>query len=978
MNITEQKKAVKAFVEKWSTKEVSERGGYQIFWIELMQNVHTNFIDIYLPDVRVIIEQKKRGTQLDVKAKQSDGSCLTPFEQAKKYNNELFPDEKAYYIITSNFDEIWVYDMNKERGVYEPVKILLPEIFKYSEFFKNILIKKQTTKIEVEEDISFKAGSIIGKIFKALYKQYEKVYNPLTDEILRDLNKLCVRLVFCFYAEDTDLFPEHNYFQHYMDKVNADKFRKELIDVFETLDTDYPNRNKFIEKTLNDFPYINGGLFDGKIEIPQFDDDLKQIIHEASVLDWSKISPSIFGAIFESTLNPVTRRKKGMHYTTIENIHKVIDPLFLDDLKQEFETIRNNQKNKKTNLENFQNKIAKLKFLDPACGSGNFLTETYICLRRLENEVLKELNNGQMTMETSGYKSRIKVNINQFYGIEINDFAVDVAKAAMWIAENQMLNETLESVSLVDSKALPLNTNDNIVKANALRIDWESVVPKSELNYIIGNPPFVANTGRVSNKESHSKKIISHEQKEDRENLFGKDGGILDYVACWYKKSAKYIKYTNIKCAFVSTDSICQGQQVAPLWKPLFEDDGICIDFAYRSFKWKTEALKSATVFVVIIGFSSGSKTSPLLNGNVCDSRQVVFQKSNVKQEKISLSAKADIPLYERGYFETPTKLIYENNEVTLVSHINAYLMDAPNIFIENRNKPLCNVPKMSSGGKPVEGGFLIFTNEEKKLFVNKEPKAGKFFKKFISGEAFIKGDFQWCLWLKDASPKELNELTLVKERIKSVKLFREKSTKEATRKCAEMPHLFMEIKQPDSDYLVIPLTTSRNRRYVPMGFVSKDIIANNGTSFIPKASIYQFGVLTSKVHMSWMRAVCGYYGPSYRYSNNIVYNNFPWCNPTSEQKVKIEKTAQAILDSRAMYPDSSLYDLYDPVTMPIELRKAHKANDEAVLEAYGLPKNSSETEIVSHLMNLYLELTKDKVKPEKKTKKSREKKANK
>ena len=487
MNNSDPKNAAKAFVEKWSKLEISERGGYQIFWIELLQNVlgdtnasdrisaeekvrvdnHTNFIDIYLLDAKVIIEQKKRGIELDVKAKQSDGSCLTPFEQAKKYNDDLRTSEKANFIITSNFDEIWVYDMNpKVRGVYEPVKILLPEIFKHREYLKNILIKKQTTKIEIEEDISFKAGSIIGKIYNALYKQYEKVFNPLTEEILRDLNKLCVRLVFCFYAEDTDLFPEYNYFQHYMDKVSSEKFRKELIDVFETLNTDYTSRDEFIEKALNDFPYVNGGLFQGKIKIPQFDDELKAIIHEASVLDWSKISPSIFGAIFESTLNPDTRRTGGMHYTTVENIHKVIDPLFLDDLKQELDEIKKNPKNKTKNLLNFQSKIASLKFLDPACGSGNFLTETYISLRRLENEILKELNNGQMTLGTSGFDSKIKVSISQFYGIEINDFAVDVAKAAMWIAENQMLRETLEDVALVEAKPLPLNTNDNIVEAN--------------------------------------------------------------------------------------------------------------------------------------------------------------------------------------------------------------------------------------------------------------------------------------------------------------------------------------------------------------------------------------------------------------------------------------------------------------------------------------------------------------------------------
>ncbi len=938
MNITEQKKAVKAFVEKWSTKEVSERGGYQIFWIELMQNVlgdtnasnrinaeekvrvdnHTNFIDIYLPDVKVIIEQKKRGIELDVKAKQSDGSCLTPFEQAKKYNDDLRLNEKAAFIITSNFDEIWVYDMNpKIRGVYEPVKILLPEILKYSEFLKNILIKKQTTKIEVEEDISFKAGLIIGKIYNALYKQYEKVFNPLTEEILRDLNKLCVRLVFCFYAEDTDLFPEYNYFQHYMDKVNADKFRKELIDVFETLDTDYTNRDEFIEKALNDFPYVNGGLFEGKIKIPQFDDELKAIVHEASVLHWENISPAIFGAMFESTLNPDTRRTGGMHYTTVENIHKVIDPLFLDDLRQEFEKIKTikaeKQRNKK--LLDFQDKIASLKFLDPACGSGNFLTETYISLRRLENEILKELNKTQRVFGTEGFL-QIKVSISQFYGIEINDFAVDVAKAAMWIAENQMLRETLENVALVEAKPLPLNTNDNIVEANALRIDWETVVPKSELNYIMGNPPFV---GQAMRTKWQAKEI---------EEVFApsKAGGKLDYVAGWFKKATDYISNSSevkdkrkeqphIEVAFVSSNSISQGESVNLLWEMLF-NQGIKINFAHTSFKWTSEAKDKAGVICVIIGFS---------------------------------------------FIEKEIKYLFLDKEKKVVKHINGYLNDGPDVFIKNRSKSINKgLATVVQGSPPADDGRLLMTLEEKNKFIEKYPELEKVIKPFIGSREFINdiGYTRFCFWFVGESPANYQHIPELIERFNYIREYRLKSPVDRIQKTADKPFLFTQNRQPKTDYLIIPRVSSEKRKYIPIGFLPPDVIASDSAVLVYNASLFDFGLICSNTHNSWMRTVAGRLKSDYRYAPSVFYN-FPFPEISDEKKSKIEQTAQTILDARKLYPNKSLADMYgEQMYLFPELKKAHEANDKAVTQAYGLPKNATEAEIVAYLMNLYKELT--------------------
>ena len=550
-----------------------------------------------------------------------------------------------------------------------------------------------------------------------------------------------------------------------------------------------------------------------------------------------------------------------------------------------------------------------MTFFDPACGSGNFLTETYISLRRLENEALKIKYEDNIVFD---FGDVIKVSIGQFYGIEINDFAVTVAKTALWIAESQMMNET-EEILHINLDFLPLKSYANIVEGNALRTDWETVVPKDKLNYIMGNPPFVANTGRISDKESHSKKMLSNEQSDDRLLLFGKTGGVLDYVACWYKKAAEIMKKTNIKTAFVSTDSITQGQQVEPLWKPLLEE-GLIINFAHTSFKWKNETGgKAATVFVVIIGVS----------------------------------------------YVSTKRFIYSGEKVKEVQNINAYLMDAPNIIVCNRSAPLCDVPSMKSGGKPVEGGFLIFSDEEKELFEKKEPQSKKYFRRFTSGETYLYNKMKWCLWLIDITPREINEMPEIKKRIRQVQEFRLNSSKEATRKAADFPHKFMEIKQPKSDYLIIPLTTSKNRRYVPIGYLSKDIIANNGASFVPNATIYHFGVLTSNVHMAWMRTVCGYFGPSYRYSNTIVYNNFPWPTPTDEQKKKIEETAQAILDARALYPDCSLADLYDEVAMPPELRKAHQANDKAVMQAYGFwGKLNTESACVAELMKMYQKLT--------------------
>ena len=721
------------------------------------------------------------------------------------------------------------------------------------------------------------------------------------------------------YAEDAGLFAGHGKFHNYLKKV-ADKdindVRKALLELFRILDTKPEDRDPYDDPELLEFPYVNGGLFkDEHIEIPRLDEHIIHLLlGECSEdFDWSKISPTIFGAVFESTLNPETRRSGGMHYTSIENIHKVIDPLFLDDLKAELAAIlaRPRSDSWRTRLlTEFQNKISKLVFFDPACGSGNFLTETYLSLRRLENEIIADQTKeaqGQTAMMGLGADfAGIKVSIGQFYGIEINDFAVTVARTALWIAESQMMKET-EAIISIPLNFLPLKSYTNIVEGNALRIDWETVVPKKELSYIMGNPPFVGYTYQ------------SKEQKADLAELKTGAGKNIDYVAGWYLKAAKMIYNTHIRAAFVSTNSIAQGEQVSAIWKLMEEKLHAHIDFAHRTFRWDSEASLKAHVHCVIIGFSSAASVKP---------------------------AK-----------------IYTGTQVIEAKNINAYLLDAPSVFIEKRNQPICEVPMMCKGSQPTDGGNLLFdTKESVEQLVKAEPLAAKYIREFVGADEFIKGKRRYCLWLVNANPSDLKKCPEIMRRVAAVRETRLKSTKAATRKQAETPTLFTEIRQPSSTYVVVPEVSSEKRRYVPIGFMDEKTVCSNLVFIVPEAELYHFGVITSNVHMAWMRVVCGRLKSDYRYSNTLVYNNFPWPTPTEQQKLKIEQTAQAILDARALYPDSSLADLYDELTMPPELRKSHQANDRAVMDAYGFVKGSpartSESACVAELMKMYQTLT--------------------
>lgn len=914
MTDKEQKKAAKDFATRWEGKGY-EKGESQLFWIDLLTHVygvdniaefisfedqvhldHTSFIDGYIESTRVMIEQKSIGKDLRKAIRQSDGSMLNPFQQAKRYVTELPVSKHPRWIITCNFSEFLVYDMEKPNG--EPEQIFLADLPK--EYYRlQFMVGQKSENLKKEEQISIEAGKLVGKLYDALLKQYAE---PDSEETLKSLNKLCVRLVFCLYAEDAEIFGRHQMFHDYMKRFSARDFRKALIELFQVLDTKPEDRDKYMDDELAEFPYVNGGLFrDENIEIPRFTDEIIEILlrNASEEFDWSGISPTIFGAVFESTLNPETRRSGGMHYTSIENIHKVIDPLFLDELRRELEEIKTKykvDKTKKAKVEEFRDKLASLTFFDPACGSGNFLTQTYIELRRLENEALQFVLDGQMMFDIDP----IKVNISQFYGIEINDFAVTVAKTALWIAEAQMLQET-EKIVERTIPFLPLKSYANITEGNALRIDWESVVSKDKLSYIMGNPPFIGSNN------------VSKEQKNELFELFGdkSKAGLLDYVTGWYLKAADYISGTSINVAFVSTNSITQGEQVAIMWKPII-NRGISIDFAYRTFIWNSEANLKAHVHCVIIGFSA--------IGNI-------------------------------------DKVIFDNGITTKVTNINGYLLNASDVLLERRKKPLCDVPEITKGCQPTDGGNLIIEADDYEDFIMKEPKAKQYIKKLVGAKEYINGLDRYCLWLVGVSPKELRSMPLVMERIEKVREMRLNSTDKATRKLAETPTVFRETYNPDT-FIIIPSVSSERRRYIPLGFLGKDTISTNLNLIIQNATLYHFGVLTSNVHMAWMRTVCGRLKSDYRYSKDIVYNNFPWCTPTAEQKAKIEKTAQAILDARALYPDSSLADLYDELTMPPELRKAHQANDLAVMAAYGFDKKITESECVAELMKMYQKLT--------------------
>ena len=924
---TTQKQAAKQFVQDWSGKGY-EKGETSRFWIALLQNVYgiqdatkfmefeipvktilkekgSDFIDGYIPSTKVLIEQKGSKIKLSEKYRQSDGSELTPYQQARRYAAGLPLSMAPRWIVACNFDTFEVHDMEHPNDAPEVIQLADLE----KEYHRlSFLVDDTNVHLKKELEVSIQAGEIVGVLYDKILSQYKDPENPETQKAL---NKLCVRLVFCLYAEDAGIFGTKNMFHDYMSQFPASMFREQLIKLFRILDQKPEDRDPYEDERLLAFPYVNGGMFAGDIEIPRINEEIRTLILQRASddFDWSQISPTIFGAVFESTLNPETRRSGGMHYTSIENIHKVIDPLFLNDLKAELADIRATSvaKTKKDRAYAFQDKLANLKFFDPACGSGNFLTESYTSLRRLENEALRIIYGSDRVI--GEFADPIKVSINQFYGIEINDFACSVAQTALWIAESQMMAATDEIVGF-NLDPLPLKTYTNIHEGNALRMDWNEVIPASELNYIMGNPPFIGQSVRTDS------------QSDDMALIFGK-GSVetkQDYVICWYKKGLEYMNQAekgHIKAAFVSTNSICQGESVPTFWKGMI-DSGCYIQFAHTTFIWNSEATNKAHVHCVIVGFG----TLP------CD-----------------------------------RKYIFTDGEKREVTHINPYLIDAPDIWLANRvNKPFEGLPTMTTGSPATDDGGLLLTVEEKDALLLSYPILEKYIRPFIGAREFLHdriGTFsRYCLWFVNGNPSDYANIPEIKQRFQKVRALRESSNADRIQKMAQYPYLFCQIRQPSTEYLVIPRHSSENRKYIPFGFVSPEIIAGDACTILPDVSMYHFGIMTSRVHMAWMRVTCGRLKSDFRYSPS-VYNNFPWPLSNEAQKAKIESTAQAILDARKLYPDSCLSDLYGENVMPIELGRAHTANDNAVMDAYGIPRNASDDEILAHLFKMYQEQTK-------------------
>ena len=931
----QQTQRAKAFSEFWKDKG-NEKQETSRFWIQLLGEVvgiqsptnyiefekrvklkNTSFIDAYIPSTKVLIEQKSADVDLHKSYQQSDGQMLTPFQQAKRYADEMPNSIRPRWIVVCNFQEFLVYDL--EMPQEEPEQIFLKDLEKET-YRLQFLVDEHNERLSREVVVSLKAGKLVGKLYDALLKQY---INP-DEKSLAALNVLCVRLVFCLYAEKANLFEKRTSFEDYIKSFSPEHLRKGIIDLFKALNTKKEDRDKYEAAVLEPFPYADGGLFMAEdIEVPSFTQEIVDVlVNDCCAFDWSEISPTIFGALFESTLNPETRRKGGMHYTSIPNIHKVIDPLFMDSLTEEYNDIVNAKYSvtaKKQKLFAFKHRLSELRFLDPACGSGNFLTETYLSLRRLENKIIEFLNDGERTI---GYNEFISVKISQFYGIEINDFAVTVAKTALWIAESQMTIET-EKILGQDIDFLPLKSNSNIVEGNALRINWATLKPEDSsiytmpdtlffgaiadtspvkhYDYIIGNPPFVGAMWSKGNPREDIGLVFPECEKL----------GQIDYVCGWFVKAARLIRGTQIRCAFVATNSICQGQQVGLFWKWMLKDFGVKIDFAYKPFRWESESTQMAKVHCVIVGISD----------------------KKVSTEKF---------------------IIDNNNNKNLVEHINGYLMPFSDFYITGRSEQISNMPPMHMGVMARDGGNLILNEEEYLEYIQKEPQGKQFIRSYMMGKEFINHIPRYCFWLVDVTPKQIKKCPILQKRIENVAKMRLASSAVETQKLAESPHLFAQLAQPKQDFIAFPKVSSERRKYIPIGFLDKNTIVGDKIYVIENVGLYHFGILTSIVHNAWMRAVCGRLRSDYSYSNTIVYNSFVWCNPNEKQKAKIEQTAQKILNVRKKYVDNSLSDLYDPLLMPKDLRKAHKENDLAVIAAYGLDKNISEYEIAEKLFELY------------------------
>ncbi len=830
----------------------------------------------------ILIEMKSRGKNLD-----------KAYQQAIDYTYGLKQHELPKYILISDFENFRLYDLEEDKTV----EFKLNDLVNNVQHFGYILGYQK--KVYKEQDpANIKAAELMGKLHDRL-EEIGYTGHPLEVYL--------VRVLFLLFAEDTTIFNKQQ-FQDFLEQRTAEDgsdLASKLQELFQVLNTPKENRFKNLDEQLADFPYVNGKLFEEILPVASFDTKMRQALLDCCSIDWSKISPAIFGSMFQSVMNPQERRNLGAHYTSETNILKLIKPLFLDELWKEFESIRDNN----NKLPEFHNKLSKLKFLDPACGCGNFLVITYRELRLMELEILRSLyQHGQQVFDIG---SIVRLNVDQFYGIEYEEFPARIAEVAMWLIDHQM-NMLVSSEFGLYFVRLPLMKSAKIIHGDALETDWENVVSKNELSFILGNPPFI---GSKYMKQSQRDQIVKQFDNAD-------GSGVLDYVTGWYIKAAKYIQDTKIKVAFVSTNSIVQGEQTSILWRQMLHKYNIKIHFAHQTFSWSNEAKGNAVVHVIIIGFANFDTTS-----------KSIFEYENIKGEPHEVKAK----------------------------NINPYLVDAKDIFISKRTKPLCYVPTMQKGSQPTDNGNFLFTTDEKIDFIKQEPDSEIYFKRIIGSEEFINNKERWCLWLKDIAPNELKKLPKIYERVENIRSYRLKSKKAATRKKAETPTLFDEIRQPVSVYLAIPEVSSEKRKYIPIGFMAKEVIASNKIQMVENATLFHFGVLTSLLHMTWLKNVCGRLKSDYNYSNNIVYNNFPWPENPNEKQVKaIETAAQKVLDARLQFPDSSLADLYDPLTMPPVLIKAHNELDKAVDLAYRPQAFTSEANRMAFLFELYERYTAD------------------
>lgn len=873
-------------------------------FVDFERKVRGRRIDVFVSDHHFLCEQKSVGVDLD-KPEPRNGGLETPYQQATWYAQHLPYSERPRWLMTCNFETFRLYDLDEERPEDNVQEFTLEELPDHL-YLLGFLTSKESSRLHKEQELSVEAGRHVSRLYDAISKQYHHI--DTDEEEQRSLNVLITRIIFLLYAEDADLLQSHFAFGDFC-KGDPSKLRRKLATLFETIDTPYEERDEYADDDVAAFPYVNGGLFsDQSIVIPQMTEEIANAIEDASRgFDWREISGVIFGGVFEGTLNPETRHAGGMHYTSVENIERCLRPLFLDELWAELHAAEGERSGAKRQqmLEALHDKISKITVGDPACGSGNFLTEAYRQLRTIENRIIED-EHGDQTALFGVLDNPIRVSLDQFYGIEINDFAVSVAKTALWITEEQMLRKTQEILPGYQFDFLPLRNLDNLREGNALTTDWAEVFP-ADLTYLVGNPPFLGARNQ------------SKEQKADLLAVFdgAKNAGNIDFCGAWYMKAARFTEGKHTRCALVSTNSICQGEQVANLWKPL-HDMGIHIDFAHNTFRWDNEAMDKAHVFCVIVGFSR-----------------------EVSEKRMYLHETPDAP-----------------EELRHPKNINAYLADAPDAFVWNRNAPLCDVPKIGIGSQPIDDGNYLFTDEEMAAFIKDEPGAERFFRKWLGSREFLHNAPRWVLWLGEATFSDLKGLPRCRERIEAVREYRLASKRLQTKKAADRPQHFGTEIIPRDTCIVIPKVSSERRRYIPMGFIGPETFCSDLVFLMPNATLYHLGVMHSQFHNAWMRTVAGRLKSDYRYSGGVVYNNFVWPDPTDAQKAEIERCAQAVLDARSNQDGVTLADMYDPdnETFFPDLMRSHRALDSAVEAAYGVDFKGDEERIVAHLFRLYAE----------------------